>query len=103
MPADTVLATATFNRRVRTYWLLSGVMLLTLTVVGIPLIIPWLLIGHWATERYLQHMSCVLTERSVKVSKGILVRQEKTVPLDKITDVALVEGPIMRYLELQAV
>lgn len=31
------------------------------------------------------------------------MRQEKTVPLDKITDLALVEGPIMRYLDLQAI
>jgi putative membrane protein len=33
----------------------------------------------------------------------MLVRQEKTVPLDKITDLALIEGPIMRYLDLQAI
>lgn len=98
-----VLREATFNRKVRSYWLLSGTTVMALTIVGIPLIPIWLLIGTWATERYLQHMSCSLTERSLKLSKGIFVRQEKTVPLDKITDVALVEGPIMRYLDLQAV
>jgi putative membrane protein len=36
------------------------------------------------------------------VSKGVLQRVEKTVPLDKITDVGIVQGPIMRYLGLEA-
>ena len=103
MSTEVVLAEATFNRRVRSYWLLSGTIVLIVTVFGIVLLPFWLILGRWVTERYLQHMSCILTDRSVKVSKGILVRQEKTVPLDKITDVALVEGPIMRYLDLQAI
>ena len=103
MRRDVVLREATFNRRVRSYWLLSGSLVLVVTLIGIPLLPFWLLMGHWATERYLQHMSCILTERSLKMSKGMFVRQEKTVPLDKITDVSLVEGPIMRYLDLQAV
>ena len=62
----------------------------------------WFLVGTHFTERYLKHMSCVLTERSLKVSRGIFVRQEQTVPLDKITDLALIEGPVMRCFDLQA-
>lgn len=103
MVAETVLAEAAFNRKVRTYWLLRGTIICVATVIGILLLPFWLLLGHIFTEHYLQHMSCVLTERSLKVTRGILVRQEKTVPLDKITDLALVEGPIMRYLDLQAI
>ena len=103
MADDVVLAEAAFNRKVRTYWLLSGTIVCVATVVGIVFLPIWLFVGHALTERYLQHMSCILTERSLKVSKGMFVRQEKTVPLDKITDVALIEGPIMRYLDLQAV
>ena len=100
---DTVLATAEFNRKVRTYWLLLGSTICVVTVAGVLLLPVWLLAGHYFTERYLQHLSCVLTTRSLKVGRGMFVRQEKTVPLDKITDVALVEGPLMRYLDLQAV
>ena len=103
MATEVILSEASFNRSVRTYWLLSGTILCVITVVGILLLPFWLLLGHFFAERYLQHMSCVLTDRSLKVSKGLLVRQEKTVPLDKITDLALIEGPIMRYLDLQAV
>lgn len=103
MADEVILAEASFNRSVRTYWLLSGSIVCVITGVGILLLPLWLLLGHILTERYLQHMSCVLTDRSLKVSKGLLVRQEKTVPLDKITDLALIEGPIMRYMDLQAV
>ena len=103
MTDDTVLAEAEFNRSVRTYWLLSGTLTCIVTVVGLVVLPFWLLLGHYYTERYLQHLSCVLTERSLKVSRGIFVRQEKTVPLDKITDLALIEGPIMRHLDLQAI
>ena len=103
MSADNVLAEATFNRKVRTYWLFSGSLICVATIVGILFLPIWLLFGHWFTERYLQHMSCTLTERSLKVSRGIWVRQEKTVPLDKITDLALVEGPLMRHYDLQAI
>ncbi|MBT8402292.1 MAG: PH domain-containing protein, partial [Gemmatimonadetes bacterium] len=63
----------------------------------------WWIAGQWVTKRYLERMTCTLTERSLKVTRGIMVRREMTVPLDKITDVGLVEGPIMRYLDLQAV
>lgn len=102
MTDDVVLAEAEFNRKVRSYWLLNGTLILTVTVVGIPLLPIWWIVGTALTERYLKRMSCRLTERSLKLSKGLLVRQEKTVPLDKITDLALIEGPIMRMLDLQA-
>ena len=103
MADETVLAQAEFNRKVRTYWLLTGALICTATVVGILLLPIWFLVGTYFTERYLTHMSCVLTDRSLKVSRGIFVRQEQTVPLDKITDLALIEGPVMRWLDLQAI
>jgi putative membrane protein len=71
-------------------------------LVTIPLVPIWLLVGMLVTRRYLDSHSCVLTERSVKIKKGILNRIEKTVPLDKITDVALVQGPIMRAFGLES-
>lgn len=102
MVDDIVLAQAEFNRKVRTYWLLSGALICVASVVGILILPLWFLFGTYFTERYLKHMKCVLTDRSLKVSRGMFVRLEKTVPLDKITDLALIEGPIMRLLGLQA-
>lgn len=102
MANETILASAEFNRSVKAYWLLSGAILCVVTIVGILVLPIWLIVGNFLTERYLQNMSCTLTEKSLKVSRGLLVRQEKTVPLDKITDLGLVEGPIMRFMDLQS-
>lgn len=99
---DRVLLEAEFNPNVKTYWLLSGVIIMLVCVVTIPLIPVWWILGMAFTDRYLSSLSCVLTERNLKVSKGVFVRQEKTVPLEKITDLGLVQGPIMRHLELEA-
>jgi len=103
MADPAALIEAEFNPKVKGYWLLSGTIILTATIFGIVLLPIWWIVGQWATQRYLDRITCLLTERSLKVSRGILVRQEMTVPLDKITDVGLVEGPIMRFLDLQAV
>ncbi len=42
-----------------------------------------------------------LSRKNLHVVRGILIRQEKTVPLDKITDMAMFHGPIMRHFELR--
>jgi len=100
--ADEVLAVASFNPKVRWYWLLSATIVMVLIVVGIPLVPFYWLIGIFVTQRYLDRLECVLTRKSLRVKRGLLVREEKTIPLDKITDVGLVEGPVMRWLDLQA-
>lgn len=98
-----VLLSAEFSPKVQTYWLLSGAWILTASVVGIILLPFWYVIGKYFTGRYLSHMRCVLTERTLQVSKGALNRVEKTVPLDQITDLGLVQGPVMRFLGLEAI
>jgi len=99
---ELILWEAEFDPRVRTYWLLSGAGFLTISIVGIVLLPLWFAIGSWATGHYLRRMRCTLREKTLQVSKGVLQRVEKTVPLDKITDVGIVQGPIMRYLGLEA-
>ncbi len=98
---EPILREATFNPKVRTYWLLSGALILTVTIVGIPLLILWFPIGYALTGRYLARLRCVLTEKNLHVARGVLIRREKTVPLDKITDLAMSHGPIMRSLGLR--
>jgi len=92
---------AEFNPNVCTYWLMSGVMLLIVTVVGIPFLIFWLPLGLYFTNLYLQSMECLLTEKALKVKKGIMFKREKTVPLEKITDMGMIEGPLMRHFGIQ--
>ena len=100
MTEETQIKSAEFNSKVCTYWLLSGALIFCYTIVGIPLLLLWFPIGLVFTKRYLDRMECLLTEKTLKVRKGILVRVEKTIPLDKITDMGMVQGPIMRYFDL---
>lgn len=100
MNEEKVIRKAEFNPKVCTYWLLSGALVFVITVVGIPLLLLWFPLGLALTKRYLDRMECVLTDKALKVKKGILVRIEKTIPLEKITDMGMVQGPIMRSFDL---
>lgn len=100
MKPESEVLVAQFNPKVCAYWLLSGVLILTLTIFGIPLLLIWIPLGLFVTKRYLERMECVLTNKALKVKKGILVRVEKTIPLEKITDMGMVQGPIMRGMGL---
>ena len=93
---------AEFNDSVTTYWLLTGMIVCVVSVVGIVLLPLWYIIGKWATRKYLESHECILTNRTLKVKKGILTKIEKTVPLDRITDMGIVQGPIMRWLDIEA-
>ena len=101
MKEDKTLKVAAFNPRVTTYWLMNGAIVLALTLIGIPLLLFWFLLGQFFTRRYLDNMSCELTERVLKVKKGIWVRTEKTIPLEKITDLGMVQGPLMRHFGVE--
>lgn len=100
---ETVIREAEFNPKVKTYWMLNGCLILFTTIIGIPLIPLWAIFGFPLMDRYLKRLRCALTDRSVILNKGLLVRVEKTVPLDKITDVGLVQGPIMRMFDIHAI
>ena len=100
MSKPTILLEAEFDPKVCTYWLLGGGLLLLVSVAGIPLIPLWFIFGMILTRKYLEYMSCTLTEKTLVVRKGLLNRIEKTVPLEKITDLALKQGPIMRAMQL---
>jgi putative membrane protein len=101
-PDPRTLLEAEFDPAVTTYWLANGFIILLATVVGIPLIPLWIIFGKLVTTRYLKSHHCELTTRSLKFRKGILTRQEKTVPLDKITDLGFVQGPLMRLFGVEA-
>ncbi len=97
-----ILRTSQFDRaKLKTYWLLSPTIMLSLSVVLIPVIPVVVLIIWLVIDRYIERLSCELTTRTLEVRKGWLNRVESTVPLEKITDVQYYQGPIMRYLGLE--
>lgn len=97
---DKQLLQAEFKTNLGLYWLVSGAILLCITIVGIPLLLIWFPVGLWATKRYIDNMSAELTSKKLIVRKGIFTRTENTVPLDKITDMALIQGPLMRFFNI---
>ena len=75
--------------------------------IGFSLILLLVPLGVWAFSQwyytmYFAKLSCVLTVRKLKIGKGLLFRTEKAIPLDKITDMQMNQGPLMRYLHLES-
>ena len=102
MVEERVIWDAEFNPSVKTYWLLGGVITCVVTVVGLVFLPFWILFGAKFTGLYLASHRCTLTNRSLKVSKGVLTKIEKTVPLDRITDLGIIQGPVMRWLDIES-
>ena len=96
-----ILLEARFDPRLKRYFMLQALFVQLVTFFGIILIPFWaLLIGPYVHRRQYEALECELTERSLNLRRGFLFRVQKNVPLDKITDLALNEGPILRYLGL---
>ncbi len=73
------------------------------TVVGIPFIPFFLLFSLWYYPEYLRRISARLTTHAVEIRKGVFFRKESTIPLNRITDVRLHDGPVMRYYGIRGV
>jgi len=100
LPADRILLEARFDPRLQTYYLLQTMFVLLISLFGILLMPIWFFVGRAVHKRQYDALECELTERTLNFRKGFLFRVQKNVPLDKITDLALNEGPILRYLGL---
>ena len=96
-----ILLEAQFDPKITPYgrWIVSLILLITL--VGIPLIPLWLLFSLWYSPEYLRRISARLTTQALEIRKGVFFRKEATIPLDRITDVRLHDGPLMRMHKLR--
>lgn len=97
---EKIVKEATFNPAVKTYWLISLLLFSTITVIGIPLLLISVPIFYFISGRSLAAMSATVTERKLVVKRGIFNKEEKSIPLEKITDVAMHQGPLMRMFNL---
>jgi len=102
MADERVLCEAKFDSAVRYYVISTGLVLL-LTVVGIPLAIIILPIIWIVRTIEYKNINMALHERTLHVRRGVLNKVEKTIPLDKITDLAVIQGPIMRFCGVNAI
>ncbi len=92
---------ARFNPLIRPYLVLQIAFALSITIVGIPFALLWLLgIGQWWARHYFDKLMCEIDGRELRFRKGILFTVEKTIPLENIQDVTFIEGPILRQFNL---
>ena len=98
--SEKIVKEASFNPAVKTYWLVSLLLFSTITVVGIPLLLISIPVFYSISGRSLAAMSASVTERKLVVKRGIFNKEEKSIPLEKITDVAMHQGPLMRMFNL---
>ena len=100
MTEPQIILEAEFDPKVKRYWIWGTVLVLTIPLVTIPLAVLYYIIASFFVGRYLDNLSCTLTERTLEIKKGIFNKTESTIPLEKITDLQLVQGPIMRHFGL---
>lgn len=100
-PREKVLFTAAFDPKWKVYHLLKVLLGLVASIIGILVVPFWVLgLGQWYCRRYFERLECVLCERSLVIGRGIYFRVEKTIPLDKIQDMTLIEGPLLKTFGL---
>ncbi len=102
MRTETILARAEFDPLIAKYWMLSTLFALAVSIIGLPLVPFWLFFGWGIHQRQYERLECELTERSLNIRRGLWFRVEKHIPLDKIQDVGMKEGPILRKLGLSS-
>lgn len=91
---------AAFSPKLKAYYFWSGVVTLTLTLVGILALPLWAVVGSWWARRHYESLRMEVTDRAVIIGKGVFFKQELTIPLDKIQDISVREGPLLNALGL---
>lgn len=101
MTEPKILWEAEFDPKIKSYYLWATTIVLCLTIVGIPFAILYFLLGNWFISKHIENLGCLLTERTLEIKKGIFNKTESTIPLEKITDLQMFQGPIMRHFGLR--
>ena len=99
--APRVLRTAEISPQAIRYSMINFTLVMISSIVGIIVLPIALPIAWWYYRKFYATLEVVLTSRELQVSRGVLVRQEKSVPLEKVTDLALIQGPIMRRMDIK--
>lgn len=89
----------------RRYWLTGVAVLfgllgacLAVSTVGISmLLVPVAVLLYWLwIELVFMRLGYEVDEDSVNIRQGVVFHVEKVIPLEKITDIKLIQGPLMR-------
>ena len=97
----TVIAEAQFARKIASWARLYISGILFITGVGILLIPFWWAVSLWYGPENLRRVSARLTTNALEIKMGVFFRKESTIPLNRITDLRLHDGPVMRHYGLR--
>ncbi|MGZ3899436.1 MAG: PH domain-containing protein [Bacteroidia bacterium] len=101
MNEGVIIKEATFNPKVKTYIFLVVMFYLIITIIGLLILPIWLLgFGQWLSNKFFHTLKCQLSYKNLKFSKGLILRIEKTIPLENIQDLSFIGGPILRSMGL---
>ena len=100
MEENKIVKSAHFSKILITYMFVNVLWWSIVTIIGVAIIPFWLILGWFFCRRYYNSLECTLTEKTVEIKKGVLFRVEKTIPLDRIQDLTLRDGPLLRALKL---
>ena len=100
---DDVILNATFDEKaiIKYRWIV--LIPVAMFIVTSPVVIIIAIVYKFVLESIVASWSVTLTSRSLLVRKGVFTKIEKTIPLEKITDLSTTEGPIMRYVGLKSI
>lgn len=95
------LLEATFDRAtlIKYHWV--GLVPACIFIVTIPIVVVVAIFYAFMLDRVIASWSATLTQRSLIVRKGVFSKVERTIPLEKITDLSSTQGPIMRMFDLK--
>jgi putative membrane protein len=101
MTEEVILREATFNPKVKTYIFFVVLFFLITSIIGWIVIPFWIFgLGQWVSGKFFKTLSCQITNKNLRFSKGLIVHIEKTIPVENIQDLSFVGGPILRYFGL---
>lgn len=101
MTEEVILNKATFNPKVKTYIFFVVLFFLITSIIGILVIPFWVFgLGQWLSAKFFKTLSCEISNKNLKFSKGLILHIEKTIPLENIQDLSFIGGPILRYFGL---
>ncbi len=60
----------------------------------------WWMFSLWYGPEYMRRVSTRLTANALEIRMGVFFRKESTIPLNRITDLRLHDGPVMRHYGL---
>ena len=77
---------------------------LALMFIGIPsvILVPCFVFGCWLCPQKANNLRYRLVGSTFRADGGVFFLFRKSIPLERITDIALVQGPLLRYFAIWA-